>query len=82
MPTITTGQLAIIASAVLLLAAGFLAAIWNGVVVITASIKVVPPWQRKAPEKKKQVTKASAAPAAGESPAGAVGPRPVEERAA
>jgi hypothetical protein len=79
---ITTGQIAIIASAVLALAAGFIACLWKGVLVLSFSLRVVPPWNRKAPEKK-QATTNSAVPAAGENPvAGTAGPKPVRERAA
>ena len=78
----STGQIAITASAALLLAALFFAALWQGVLVLSFSLRVVPPWNRKAPEKK-QATTNSAVPAAGENPvAGTAGPKPVRERAA
>ena len=64
---ITTGQIAIIASAVLALAAGFIACLWKGVLVLSFSLRVVPPWNRKAPEKK-QATTISVAPDIGENP--------------
>jgi hypothetical protein len=68
---VSTGQIAITASAALLLAALFFAALWQGVLVLSFSLRVVPPWNRKAPEKK-QATTNSVAPAAGnDTPAGA-----------
>jgi hypothetical protein len=64
---VTTGQIAITASAALLLAAGFGTLLWKGVLVLSFSLRVVPPWNRKAPEKK-QATTISVAPDIGENP--------------
>ena len=76
MTTLNTAQLSEAIGGGLLLAAGFLAAIWHGVIVISFSVRVIPPWSRKAPEKK-QATTNSVAPAAGENPAvGAAVPKP------
>jgi hypothetical protein len=56
MDALTTGQIAIYASAALALAAGFIACLWKGVLVLSFSIRVVPPWSRHAPEKKQATT--------------------------
>lgn len=63
----STGQIAITASAALLLAAGFGTLLWQGVLVLSFSLRVVPPWNRRAPEKK-QATTNSVALGAGENP--------------
>lgn len=66
----------------LVLGAGFLAAIWHGVIVVTFSfgVKVVPPWQRKAPAPKAQAAPRSTAGAAVGEAAAPAGPTPVRDQ--